>query len=515
MLEILQGPHGPGLRYRGETLHHPDHPREEARVLTGRVDTADKRCILVFGVGLGYHLHALAENSPQAKLAAFDPDPKLLALYTEDDRFDNRLTLTSDWNAFNDLLTREVVHGESPDPAVFIHPAYQKLFPEEARMFDEIVHGARIRRAVNDKTIKEKGRLFLDNFSANLPALLERPALTDLNGDFQDRPGFIIGSGPSLEKNLSRLTELRGRGLILAAGSAWKPLVESGIRPDMVVVIEAEDTSQYLAGAHQDTGALLALASAVHPNHFRVSGFRQASYHLSPGPAYLLGNDDFVPQAGTSGSAAFTIGYLLGLNPLVLLGQDQAFISESMHTPGTPGEVPLTDVGPGLTVPGTDGDRVMTHSGFAASLHWYAESAKFLRHSSPDRVVINSSDPGAHIPGVPDLPLAQVLKSLPLLMKEFDLPQKVSRLSLPDPAVVRKRLKESWEIVSRVSLLLRMAPDNGYQTLEDCRSGHPFLGWALAGLEMNAPIGDNRGKIEEIENHLLMMMAHLDDRDGK
>ena len=65
MIEILEGPHGPGLRCRGEILHHPDHPRKEARALTGKLKATDRGCILVFGVGLGYHLHALAENSPR------------------------------------------------------------------------------------------------------------------------------------------------------------------------------------------------------------------------------------------------------------------------------------------------------------------------------------------------------------------------------------------------------------------------------------------------------------------
>jgi hypothetical protein len=100
-------------------------------------------------------------------------------------------------------------------------------------------------------------------------------------------------------------------------------------------------------------------------------------------------------------------------------------------------------------------------------------------------------------------------------MKAIDLPKAVSRLGRPDPALVRGRLEETWEIVSRISLLLRLAPGESKQTLADCRRSHPFLRWTLTGLGQEPSVGDFRKKIEDIENHLLMMMSHLDGGHGQ
>ncbi|MDY6852787.1 MAG: 6-hydroxymethylpterin diphosphokinase MptE-like protein, partial [Thermodesulfobacteriota bacterium] len=365
MLEITQG-NGDrrGLKYRGRVLHDADRATEEARDQVMQVKAEGKGLIVVFGLGLGYHIEELAGLWPQAKIVAFDPEPALQDAYAkhaaDTGTGPDRLTIVRDWPSLNYLLTQEIVHGNNPDPAVFKHPEYQILFPKESEAFAGIINGARVRRAVMDKTIQEKGGLFLDNLADNLPDIMNLPLLTELQGRLPSRPGFIVGAGPGLEKNGDLLRNLDGRGLILAAASAWKPLLDKGVRPDMLAVVEAEDTSRFLRLAEPDPKALLALASTAHPEHFNVPGFNQSVYHLSQGAAYILGAETFAPQAGTAGTAAFTIGLLWGLNPLILIGQDQAFASDRLHVQGSPSPNPTPDEVTTFSVTGTGGDKVQT-----------------------------------------------------------------------------------------------------------------------------------------------------------
>ncbi|MEW5722983.1 MAG: 6-hydroxymethylpterin diphosphokinase MptE-like protein, partial [Thermodesulfobacteriota bacterium] len=362
MLKILEG-HGrgdaPGLKFRGCYLHDPNRPLEEARENVALLRDESPSLVLVFGLGLGYHLQALKERWPGADVVVFEPEVELRDMYQrhclQAGPESPRPRVVSGWRELDEVLTREVVHGRHPEPAVFIAPGYDLLLPRAVENFKGNVLAARLRRAVDIKTRREKGRLFLEHLAANTRALLETPLLTGLKGKMPRRPGFLVGSGPGLGKNGRWLREIQDRALILAGSSALKPLLEMGVRPDAVTVIEAEDTSRFFRLPDVPAGCVLSLASASHPAHFQVPGYRRSAFHLSPGAACLFGSEDFVPQAGTSGSAAFTLGLLLGLDPLVLVGQDQAFDHGRVHAAGTPGDEPIRNRAALFTVTGLDG----------------------------------------------------------------------------------------------------------------------------------------------------------------
>jgi hypothetical protein len=332
--------------------------------------------------------------------------------------------------------------------------------------------------------------------------------ITDLRNRFKGLPGFIIGSGPSLEQAAPLIPDLKGRGLILAASTALKPLVSMGVEPEMAVVIEAEDTSDYLLDTGQSKDCVLAVASAAHPAHFNSPDFITTFFHLNYGTALLFGHHDFAPQAGTAGSAAFTLGLLLGLNPLVLVGQDQC-VGETLHARGTPGEVEKTPDMEAYLVDCAGGGQVRTHSGFAASLHWFAESAGFLSRTEPGRIVVNASDNGAHIPGIPDMPLDKILERLDSRPAVFDLAFQVRSLEKKDPGQIRSSLKLTWDMVGRLLMMMRLKPDSGAEVLAEYQRTDPVLRLFLSGLKQDPEPGQAIKRLEEAENLILKMLSDL------
>ena len=517
MLEIIDKNQWPGLSYRGVTLHDPERPVREAEALVDGHGLSGKTLICVFGLGLGYHLRALWSRFPGTTVVAFDPEPELRRAYADfgfgPDQGKTKLIVAPDLDELDRLVTDEVVHGDHPDPGILIHPGYALLFPKETELFGQIVRGARLRRAVIDKTRREKGRDFLANLALNMPSVLTLPDLARLQNRLPALPGLIVGSGPGLEKNARLLKDLRGNALILAASSAWKPLIDLGIHPDVVVVIEADDTSGYLTEGVP--GTILALASASHPSHFQAPGFTRAVFHLTSGAAFICGSEDFVPQGGVAGSAAFTIGLLLGLNPLVLLGQDQAYGPAGLHARGTPGEASIDDLAV-FEVAGEDGRPVRTHSGLLASIQWYCESARYLKRHSPDKVLINATESGARIPGIPNMKFREVMDRY--LKPGPPGPNLVKLLHKPagstDWTVAGQILRQTWELLDRVLEMFRYAPDRATEMLEACRSDHPFLREALAELDRDPSPTVARTLLLEVEGRVLDMLRVVDARDG-
>jgi hypothetical protein len=470
--------------------------------------------ILVFGGGLGYHIEALRNKWPDARLVVFEPRSRLKSAFDK-----ARLSLNhggswwrliETWNDFNDFLTQNVVLGDHPRPGVFVCPGYRDLFGPRVDDFEAMIRGAQVRRAVNDKTNRLLGRRFAENTAHNLNAALTRPNAAAVRDTLAGRAGFIVGSGPSLEKNGALLAKAQGKGLILAAGSALAPLLDMGVRPDVAVVIEADDTSDYLARAEEAPGLVVTIASAAHPAHFRVPAAHQAIYHLNHGAAYLFDAETFVPQAGTAGSAAFTLGLLWGLNPLVLVGQDQAFETGAVHAPGTPGEVALDRSMTRYGVAGVGGTDVATHSGFAAALHWYAESARYLARTNPALGLVNATEGGARIPGFEDMTLQAALDRLPDADPlDPPLSRRLEAVQRPDPKRVARRIERSWRFISDFLSLIRFDPAQAAEFLGECQSQHPVVKAWLAGLSPDDPSDRIKERFIEAENHLLAMLEAL------
>ena len=477
--------------------------------ILGHREEAD--LVLVFGPGLRGGPEEMVRRFSTTSIAVFEPRPEKAAAFSEYAAVpEGGLIVLTDWIGLNEFLVREVVHGRHARPEVFIHPDSREEFRVEVEDFENILRGATVTRAVNDKTLREKGLIFLEHLADNFRVVLELPLFTGLKDRLPGIPGFIVGSAPSLEKNGKLLAEVKSRGVILAASSALKPLAELGVSPDAVVVIETEDTSEYLTREAAGPEILLAAASTSHPGHFLVPGFLTTSFHLSPGAAYMFGADQFAPQAGTAGSAAFTLGLMVGLDPLVLVGQDQAYGSGRLHALGTPGEASPDEAGAAYTALDAGGRWLPTHSAFAASLHWYTESVRFLNREHPGRRIINASEGGAKIPGVSDVPLAQVMKSVISKKKSFIGPAALfPELPRPDLAEVRLGLADTWQSLGRILMLLRHAPEETAAASQELKNAHPFLRLALSGLEPDEDRRTIMDRLEQAENVLLRMMEEV------
>ena len=418
----------------------------------------------------------------------------------------------SDINTFNQAVVEHFVHGDFEKARVDLSPEDRNRFPDETTAFLQVITGAQVRRGVIDRTNREKGFLFLNNLTANFRHILESPLITSIRRP-RPRPALVVGSGPGLEKNIHLIPQLEGRAFILSASSSYRPLLKAGIRPDLVVLLEGVDTSDYIR-AEPHPGAVLTLASACHPNHFKPAGYHRTVFHTTPGAAHLFGAATCVPQAGTAGSAAFTLGLMFGLDPLILIGQDQAYGPHSLHARSAPGVDESAPMAEGLTVAGVGGRDVATHSGFASSLHWYAESVQYLREKGAGPDVINATESGAHIPGVPDIPLQRIVDRFsdlqPERMEPADLLAGAAR---PDIEEVHGNLLVCGRLVEQVMSIHERAPEQTEGILQECRQVHPFLADCLASLRKGSDAATTTGVLRRINGKIAMMREMVENHD--
>ena len=485
---MAQGPAGPGLAVGGIHLHSSTTPWEEA---TSWVNSAFKShqgqkpgLALVFGVGLGYHLKVLRKKYPNIRLAVFEPMAEMISVYSNVQPLTTNEGeapfITSNWEAFEKAVSQQIGQSQASGVLVLTPPPYQSLKPEDFQIFDQYVRQQIIRRAVIDRTRESTGHIFLSNLAKNANILPDLPDLMALKGKLGSiGPAFIVGSAPSLDSNISHLKEAMGKGMILASSSALKPLLKQGVRPDVVLVLESEDTSDYLRLTSDEMAILgdntvLALASSCHPAHFQVPGFHKGIFHLSSGEAQLFGNGVFLPQGGNSGTAAFSLAYCWGLNPLILVGQDQAYQGNRLHAQGTPGEVNDPNFGL-LNVMGIGGREVQTDTGLLASIAWYAEAVKTIATLPNPPALFNASASGARLAGFREVPLEAISASLPLLAKKLNAASILPHISKNSREEIKSDMTQLAGIVNTLRRMGRTDAKKAYAEMKQFCEMSKFL----------------------------------------
>ncbi|MDR2935552.1 MAG: DUF115 domain-containing protein [Candidatus Adiutrix sp.] len=518
MLKLEKGPLGFGLIYKDQTIHRADDPWAEAAGWLARghrhFQPHPPGLALVFGLGLGYHLKLLRRQYPGLRLLVYEPVQELKnfwafqpGLVPEDGEAP---FIFSSPEEFKAAVSREVVYGPARGLLVAAAESYQALDPEGYASFNEYVRQEVIRRAVIDRTRAQTGPAFLENLALNAGRLLTRPDLMLLKGRLPARAAFLVGSGPSLVENAAALRDLGPRGLILAAASAVKPLLAHGVSPDVIVVLESEDTSGYLRLSEEEKAILspetvLALASGCHPANFELDGFRQAVFHVSPGEALVFSRGAFLPQGGNAGTAAFALAYCWGLSPLILVAQDQAYAGGGrLHAEGTPGGVVDQDAAP-LIVPGVDGGRVATNTGLMASLNWYAEAARTIKAREAAPELINASAGGARVEGFQEADLGAVVAGLPPVSGPLNLAAVLPKLPLPAKKEVGGDLRQLAGVVDTIRRLAAIDYKKAYAEIQGLGQISKFLERLLA----EAQVANTRQELLESLNRADRLMTTM------
>ncbi len=511
---LLSTPEG-GLSYKNITIHQSENPKAEAAAwLAAKAGGQKPNLALIFGLGLGWHLKVLRQKYPAIRLVVYEPEEELLKNYRQNGQKMEGLEIFTSWPELENFVSQELVYNSKSQALSLVVPGYAELWPEAAGAFSNFVQMAIMRRSVIEETRHSTGENFMNNLAENLADVLKMPDLMLLKGRLPRRPAFIVGSGPSLDQNVHHLAAVGNNGLIIAASSALKPLLAAGVCPQVVLTLEAEDTSDFLILNEAEKKVfkpetILALAAGSHPNHFKVPGFQQAIFHLSKGEAQLLGSGIFLPQGGNAGTAAFALAYFWGLGPLVLVGQDQAYQGDNLHANQTPGGVVENDKGQTIAVKSVDNGTVETHTGLLASLNWYAETAKSIQTGANPPLLYNASAQGAKVPGFTEVPLNSLVSSLTPLSEQLRLAPVLPKLPRPNWDEVKSDLEQIAALVNTLRRFAKVDSQKAGQEIKNIGSASSFMAQLLGPASVARGAKERLAALEKADLFMTKMLISL------
>ena len=188
---------------------------------------------------------------------------------------------------------------------------------------------------VNKNTIRHFSNRWLMQGLDNLSSIAEHPTLSSLVDRFIGTPLVVISPGPSLDKNVHLLKQLKGKALLMAPAQSALALSRAGIIPDIVVVADPADITYLVDGFPMEQVEALLIGVACHPLFYKKYPTKIITFTVNAGIDNWISDifkDTAHSGAGSSVSTAiFTIALYLKCDPIILVGQDLALTNGKQY----------------------------------------------------------------------------------------------------------------------------------------------------------------------------------------
>ena len=398
---------------------------------------------MIIGIGLGYflqealnkaedkHIIIVVESEPgllKEALQRIDisdaiKEEKLMIAPTIDD-LSYMLELINEKYVIDDWAT--CIEGYTID-----NHAYQQISFEALSILNQT--------RCNIGTVANAGKQIADNDISNLPYVIHRRGVRELEGLYKGLPAILVSTGPSLSKNLHLLIEAQENAIIIAVGQALRPLLAYGINPDFICSVDyGEVNLTHYEGLMESNVPLVALNRSFAPLLKRWQGpmFVACSPQIDMHPDHknrihkILSDKGWTLQGGSVAHMCYGLSILLGCSPLIMIGQDLAYDSEQSHFQqadsrgilkrSEQGDIKwevqdprchlngMADLsmGPPIPVAGYFGGEAITNVGLASFITSFERFIKGMNTH-----IINATEGGANIQGAKRMSLKRALET--------------------------------------------------------------------------------------------------------
>ncbi|OOM75016.1 hypothetical protein CLPUN_34530 [Clostridium puniceum] len=328
MIEVEKSKNGSlTLKYENRYVHSKYDPIiESEQFASGNLDLIKKPIILLYGLGLGYHIDAIVKKMNSDSILYVFEWNKILVDYCKEVngtvfKYKNVKIIENNDKDFYKKLAKCLEQAKD----ILIHkPSLETIITSNETLYN----------LINDYSIvKQYSKIDLDtinlseeNFEAN------KEQKYNMINEFiekyrsSNKPYVIAAAGPSLDDELDLLKEYREQVNIISVGSALRALMNKGIKPDVVVIIDGHEIVKKQFEGYENENI---------PLCFSATASRWA-VGLYNGPKYIFNlteEDELVIKTrGTVAVAAIDIAIKCGAKNIIFLGQDLAFLKDRSHT---------------------------------------------------------------------------------------------------------------------------------------------------------------------------------------
>ncbi|MBU1487602.1 DUF115 domain-containing protein, partial [bacterium] len=419
---------------------------KESKRWAQKVSPKSDAFLVVLGFGLGYHLKAfsLQPSAFSLQLLVVEQDLELFALSLKlvdfSDLFSSRIILKVGCPEEEVVSTFKEAFSflRFGQAQILEHPSSLRLNPAYYRRLRKRLTQSTEQEKTRGLTLSKFGRLWQRNILANLSRIGSSPSVRRLFGQFNLHPAIIVSAGPSLDKNVHDLKEVKDKALIISTDTALRTLAGHRIKPHLVASIDPQEINFNRFAGLDISKSCLVVNELAHPKTLRLETKKFISLSDHPFTIHItnhLKDKGYVSAAGGSvATFAFDLARKLGCDPIILVGQDLAYTDSMSYTRTTHDleeiskfktlemkeweEIRRRDL---LEIESIDGGKVLTDYVLWGYLKWFEEEIAKFRNLS----VVDATQGGAKISGTKIMSLKEAVKTY--CLKELQIEEILAR----------------------------------------------------------------------------------------
>ncbi len=418
------------LKVGKQFMHDNKEPLQEASRLIQQFQNIQEHSdILFYGIGMGYHINAFVEQYPDIPFSIYEPVPEVFYQFlchadlkqiplhlVKDIYIENR---SEDPNDFCSSYVKRI----RSSALVIDLPAYHGIFPEKHKAFFTAFENQINERRNSLVTVSAFQKRWTINSIKNFIHVINSPnILLGKNDCFKNKPAILVASGPSLEAEIENLKIIKQEGLayVFSVGTAINTLIQHEAYPHAACTYDPTEDNEIVCKEVLEKGIKdipLIFGSTVgyetlekYPGpkmHMLISQDSLAAFYLKPEHQDRV---ELINDATTIAVITLQLLAKLGFNPIVLVGQNLAYLERKQYAAGSTFH-PIEALEQALT------NAILVkdvHGNDVASSHTFVRMRQqfesYLSHYK-DRDVINTTQYGAHIEGTRFQSLEEVMKS--------------------------------------------------------------------------------------------------------
>lgn len=393
------------MQYNNKYIHSKYDPiRESEQFVANNVHLIKNNIIVIYGLGLGYHINCILNYiTDGTKVYIFEWNKDLISAckMVNPDLFTNKYIEIFD-STKKEFFEKLSFYLSKVTDIIVHKPSLETISETNDKLY-MLIKGYLITK----QWIRDNGSLLEENYIYN--SKINAKSIKELINNFAKvnrcKPYVIVASGPSLDFDLDLLKENRERFNIISVGSALRSLMNKGIKPDAIVIMDGKEIVKNQLRDYENSGISLCFLSTA-------SRWAVETYN---GPRYIFynsdGEDEIIIRTGkTVAVAAIDIALKSGAQEIILLGQDLAFLDNKSHTETFEATYGFKDVirksGVNKFVKSIDGKMLETTEGYL----YFKAQIELIINESKSISFINCSK-GALIEGAVHMSLSQYLNN--------------------------------------------------------------------------------------------------------
>lgn len=429
-------------------LHSSYDPVAEGKRLVQNIAADRDYLIVVFGLGLGFHLQELKNR--------ISPGTKVVVIEYNIDVVKYALTHIDFYDIFKDgqfvlifgderqigkmslSLPKLNFHNLVHNTRVVILPNYY-VYSEQNKVAFRHISKSMLNAVISFGTSLKDHFVGFSNMCHNTDAIMTSNSINDIRGKYKNVPAIIVAAGPSLDKNIQHLKEANGKALIIACDASMKACEKNSVYPDAIASIERDEptyTFYYKDRKFPEDLVLLAPGS-IWPNIYDEYEGKTIAISRNDNGFEKVWMDTFeqfkfVGLGHSCATVAFAVAREAGCNPIILIGQDLAYTSGKKHSDLThteyEGKNNDRDSTEGVYLEDHEGNLLKSHIVYKIFKEWY----ELQITSYPNLQVIDATEGGAYIKGTTLMTLQEVIAKychIPVTRMVDYLPEKRITLS--------------------------------------------------------------------------------------